>query len=36
MDRVEASLKAEKDKNKEILISHNVDLIDAALSLKCH
>lgn len=33
---MEASLKQEKDKNEEVLVSHNTDLIDAAASLKHH
>ena len=33
---MEASLKTEKDKNEEVLVSHNMDLIDATTSLKCH
>ena len=33
---MEASLKTEKAKNKEILVSYNADLIDTAASLMCH
>ena len=33
---MEASLKTEKDKNEEVLVSHNADLIDTTASLKRH
>ena len=33
---MEVSLKVEKDKNEEVLTSHNTDLIDATTSLKRH
>ena len=33
---MEASLNVEKAKTEKILVSHDVDLIDAAASLKCH